>query len=116
VPEVKDLEPAPALVPAPVEPKTAAAPPNASPPAAAAAATAAPSAHAVPDNAVYAVIDKFQVTGIRSSGSESKVLMNDRVYRVNDIVDRNLGLKLIKVTSDSLTFVDRNGATYTKNF
>ena len=54
--------------------------------------------------------------GIRSSGNESKVLMNDRVYRVNDIVDRNLGVKLTKVAPDSLTFTDANGATYVKYF
>jgi hypothetical protein len=35
---------------------------------------------------------------------------------VNDIVERTLGLKLIKVSSDALTFADPNGATYVKNF
>lgn len=68
------------------------------------------------DERVYAFIDRLQVMGIRSSGSDSKVLMNDRVYRVNDIVERSLGLKLMEVTADSLIFVDPSGATYTKNF
>ncbi|MBW7895314.1 MAG: hypothetical protein H3C27_09395 [Opitutaceae bacterium] len=68
------------------------------------------------DERVYAFIDRLQVMGIRSSGSDSKVLMNDRVYRVNDIVERSLGLKLMEVTSDSLIFIDPSGATYTKNF
>ena len=61
-------------------------------------------------------VDKVRVTGIRSSESGSKVLMNDRVYRLNDIVDRKLGLRLVKIASDSLTFADANGATYVKNF
>lgn len=68
------------------------------------------------DERVYAFIDRLQVMGIRSSGSDSKVLMNDRVYRVNDIVERSLGLKLMEVTPDALIFIDPSGATYTKNF
>lgn len=63
-----------------------------------------------------AFLDRLHVTGIRSSGAESKVLMNDRVYRVNDVVDRALGLKLVKVSPDTLTFEDANGLTYTKTF
>ncbi|HYP18180.1 MAG TPA: hypothetical protein VEQ65_13290, partial [Opitutus sp.] len=69
-----------------------------------------------PDPRVQDFLDAIRVTGIRSSGNESKVLMNERVYRVNDIVDRTLQLKLIKVSADSLTFSDANGVTYTRNF
>jgi len=43
-------------------------------------------------------------------------LMNDRVFRVNDIVERTLGLKLIKVEPELLTFSDGNGMIYTKQF
>jgi len=71
---------------------------------------------AQPDVAIYTFIDQLQIMGVRFSGTNSKVLMNDRVYRVNDIVDRTLGLRLATVTADSLTFVDANGASYTKNF
>jgi hypothetical protein len=42
--------------------------------------------------------------------------MNDRVYRVNDIVERSLGVRLIKVEADNLTFSDANGFTYVKYF
>jgi hypothetical protein len=68
------------------------------------------------DERVHAFIDAIRVSGIRSSGGESRVLMNDRVYRVNDIVERNLGLRLTKVDPDSLTFTDPNGVTYVKYF
>jgi hypothetical protein len=68
------------------------------------------------DPRVLSFVDAIRVTGIRSSGNESKVLMNDRVYRVNDIVDRALALKLVKVESDMLTFTDAKGVVYTKNF
>lgn len=71
---------------------------------------------APPDIEVYNFIDQLQVMGVRFSGADSKILMNDRVYRVNDIIDRTLGLRLTAVTADRLTFVDANGAIYTKNF
>jgi len=77
---------------------------------------AAPSHPAGPDPLVQNFVDAIRVAGVRSSGSESKVLMNDRVYRVNDIVDRTLGVKLVKVAADTLTFTDPNGIAYTKNF
>ncbi|PTX91174.1 hypothetical protein [Opitutus sp. ER46] len=73
-------------------------------------------APARPDERVHQFIDTLRVTGIRSSGAESKVLMNDRVYRVNDIVDRTLNLRLTKVSTDSLTFTDANGIAYVKYF
>jgi hypothetical protein len=68
------------------------------------------------DERVQRFVDEVRVTGIRSSGTESKVLMNDRVFRVNDIVERSLGIRLTRVAPDSLTFTDANGATYVKNF
>jgi len=80
-------------------------------------ASAAPKlAPDAPDPRIQSFVDTVRVTGIRSSGSDSKVLMNDRVYRVNDLVDRALGVKLIRVAPDTLTFADARGVTYTKSF
>ena len=45
-----------------------------------------------------------------------RALMNDRVYRVNEIVERNFGLRLTKVEANSLTFTDASGVVYVKNF
>jgi hypothetical protein len=69
-----------------------------------------------PSKEIQAFVDNVKVMGIRSAGKESKVLMNDRVFRVNDMVDRSLGLKLTEVATDHLVFVDENGFTYTRNF
>lgn len=69
-----------------------------------------------PNERVTAFVEAVRVTGIRSSGAESRVLMNDRVYRVNDIVERTLGLRLVEVGADTLTFSDANGVKYVKNF
>ncbi len=68
------------------------------------------------DERAVAFIETIRVTGIRSFGNESRVLMNDRVYRVNDIVERNIGLKLTAVNADSLVFTDPRGKTYFKKF
>ena len=68
------------------------------------------------DERVHAFVDSIKVAGIRPSGGDSRVLMNDRVFRVNDIVERNLGVRLTKVEADALTFTDVNGAIYVKNF
>jgi hypothetical protein len=97
---------------------------NTSPPATAPAAPAAapvvqsppPLDPTAPDERVAAFVETIRVTGIRSSGAESRVLMNERVYRVNDIVDRTLGVKLIKASAESLTFSDARGVKYEKRF
>lgn len=69
-----------------------------------------------PDERVSAFVESVRVTGIRSSGAESRVLMNERVYRVNDIVERTMNVRLIKAASDSLTFSDPRGVIYVKRF
>lgn len=68
------------------------------------------------DERVSLFVDAIRVAGIRSSGNESRVLMNDRVFRVNDIVERSFGLRLTKVETNSLTFTDAGGAVYIKIF
>ncbi len=80
------------------------------------AKTEPPPPAAKPDERVHQFVESLKVMGIRSSGADSKVLMNDRVYRVNDIVDRGLDVRLTKVSADSLTFTDANGVTYVKYF
>ena len=69
-----------------------------------------------PELQIQLFVDSIRVMGIRSQGGESKVMMNDRVYRVNDIVDRTHALKLVKVEPELLTFTDPNGMVYTKPF
>ena len=92
----------PAAQPPPLESRPAVPPP--------------PAAPVKGDERVHAFVDAIRVTGIRSSGEDSRVLMNDRVYRVTDIVERTLGVRLTKVDPGSLTFTDGNGAIYVKNF
>lgn len=101
--------------PPPVAPPPATPPPVASAPSGSSAAPT-PVAATKHDERISAFVDAIRVAGIRSSGTESRVLMNDRVYRVNEIVDRNFGLRLTKVETNTLTFTDANGVVYVKNF
>jgi hypothetical protein len=79
------------------------------------AASAAPRP-GVPDERVHAYLDALRVTGVRTSGASSRVLLNEKVYRLNETVDRNLALKLTGVETDFLTFTGANGMEYRKNF
>lgn len=83
---------------------------------AAAAPSTAPKTRADRDPRILAYLDSLRVAGIRPAGADSKVLMNDRVYRLNDVVDYPLGLKLTGVEVRQLTFTDERGATYVKDF
>ncbi|HZL45468.1 MAG TPA: hypothetical protein VFC28_04515 [Opitutaceae bacterium] len=62
------------------------------------------------------LLENARVAGVRVAGDDSKVLMNDRVYRVNDVVNVELGLRLTGVGTSALTFVDEDGRVYTKTF
>lgn len=91
--------------------------PNAPAPAAsAAAAPKSPAEAPRPSTRMVNAIEALRVAGIRAAGNDSKVLMNDRVYRIGDTVDYELGIKLTAATASSLTFVDPTGATYTRYF
>jgi hypothetical protein len=71
---------------------------------------------AKPSAQIQTLVDGFRVTGVRVSSTDSKVLMNDRVYRINDTVERTHGLKLVEVNADHLVFVDEHGFRYQRNF
>lgn len=61
-------------------------------------------------------IESIRVMGIRASATDSKVLMNDRVYRVGDTVEHEMGLKIVGITANSLTFEDERGGRFTRTF
>ena len=46
--------------------------------------------------------------------ADSKVMINDKVYRINDVVDRALGLKLSGIQADRLTFTDERGTAWVR--
>jgi hypothetical protein len=126
------LTPAPAVAPAvasPVTPAPVAAAPTVTPAPESAPATvmAAPPAPAVVERRpvpsvptlnpeVVEFLDRLRIAGVRPSATDPKVLMNDRVYRQQDIVNRDLGLRITGITESKLTFVDESGYVYTRPF
>ena len=62
------------------------------------------------------VIEHYKVGGIRMAGADSKVLMNDKVYRINDIVDHELNIRLTNIEAKALTFEDSRGAVHIRTF
>lgn len=69
-----------------------------------------------PNPHAQAFVDAARVIGIRASGTESKVLMNERVYRLNEVVSTTLGLRLVEISTSRLVFEDPNGIRYTRSF
>ena len=65
---------------------------------------------------IIAYVEALRIAGIRPSDTDPRVLMNDRVFRLNDVVDRNLGLRLTAVESQRLVFTDEDGFDYEKRF
>jgi hypothetical protein len=118
-PPVETAEPAPAKnVPesatakaAPAADATASAAPS---PAAARPAPAAPAPS--PDERINSYLDELRVTAVRIQGNDSRVMINERVFRLNDIVDRHLGIRLTKVEANQIIFTDANGVAYVKYF
>jgi hypothetical protein len=91
-------------------------PPVAEPAPAPALALSDPAQASKPDARVHAFLDTLRVTGIRSSETDPRVSMNGRVFRLNDIVDRNLELRIIAIAPEGLTFVGPNGVVYQTQF
>jgi len=93
----------PAATPNPFTPTILPAPPT--PPAAASF-----------DPNIQTIIDAWRIAGIRSSGDDSKVFLNDRIYKINDLVDVARGIRLTRVTPKNLTFTTPDGISYVRKF
>lgn len=126
-PVVETPKPAPTPAPAPVAVVATPAPaiPAPAPTPTPAPAVVAPTPAPVPvvatpsgpvaNPAVHEFLEKLRVAGIRASDTDPKVIMNDRIYRLNDVVDRATQLRLIRVEASSLVFSDATGFVYRKS-
>lgn len=65
---------------------------------------------------VQAFVDRLRVTSIRISDTGNKAILNDRLFRVNDLVEPSLGLRLTDIQPSVLTFTDESGNTYLRHF
>ena len=66
------------------------------------------------ETAAYSVINAMRSSGIRGTGTDSRVLIDGRGYRINSVVDRTLGLRLTAVEADRLLFTDSRGTVFTR--
>ncbi len=69
-----------------------------------------------PNSRSSAIVEGLRISGIRASATDPKVLMNERVYRLNDVIDHSIGLRLKEINANNLVFIDETGATYVRNF
>ena len=75
-----------------------------------------PAKAAEPNPYVIAFLEASRITGVRIAGSQSKVLMNNRVFRKNAIVEPKTKLRITKILKNEIQFVDESGLRYTKQF
>ncbi len=62
-------------------------------------------------------IRNANVTGVRLSGPDSKVVLNNRVYRLKEqVLDLDLHLMIVGIQKSLITFEDEYGSRYTKRF
>lgn len=66
------------------------------------------------DYKIQDLIDEMQVLGYRSAGMNSRLLMNGRVYKINDLVNNEHGLRFIGSDGESLVFETPSGYRYRK--
>ena len=65
---------------------------------------------------IQAFVDRLRVTSIRISDTGNKAILNDRLFRVNDLVEPSLGLRLTEIQPRLLIFTDENGDVYQRHF
>ena len=66
--------------------------------------------------AIQEFLRSARLTGVRGQGAQARVLMNERVYRMNDVVAPDFGLRLSAVRTGLLVFTDAQGRTYEKTY
>ena len=69
-----------------------------------------------PNPAVIAYVDRLEVQGIKLAGAGSKVLFNNRVFRINSIVNYELNIRVSGIKKNEIVFTDHVGISYTKYF
>lgn len=79
-----------------------------------AAEEAAARAAAEPNQEIIDWLSRAQITGVKISTTESKVILNGKSYAVGEFVNYNLGLKVMIIQEERILFVDANGKKYMK--
>jgi len=65
---------------------------------------------------VIAFIESLGVTGVRAAGTDSRIVLNGKVYYPNSYVNLDFLLKVHEIYQNEVVFIDRNGIKYRKGF
>lgn len=115
VPDPDPTPPAPTVdeTPAPTVPQ----PGRRVPPGGAAPTTpTTPESTLVNEVRIYEFLDGLRVTASRPSETDPRVMMEGRLFRVGDVVDRELGLRITAIRPGVLVFGDEAGREFTKHY
>ncbi len=69
-----------------------------------------------PNPLVLDFLEKSRITGVKVSGSRSRLLMNNQVFKLGSVVDPKLSLRVSNILENEVHFVDESGAEYRKQF
>jgi len=61
-------------------------------------------------------VDALRISVVRLTPTDPKVVLNGQVFRINDVVDRSLKVRLLKIEAARLVFGDANGFEYVKAY
>ena len=61
-------------------------------------------------------MDALRISVVRLTPTDPKVVLNGQVFRINDMVDRGLKVRLVKIEASRLTFSDLTGFEYLKTY
>jgi hypothetical protein len=78
-------------------------------------ATAAPAVPAA-NSTIRDLVDTLRISVVRLTPTDPKVVLNGQVFRINDVVDRGLKVRLSKIEAARLVFSDANGFEYIKPY
>jgi hypothetical protein len=62
------------------------------------------------------LVDALRISVVRLTPTDPKVVLNGQVFRINDVVDRSLKVRLVKIEGARLVFSDANGIEYVKAY
>jgi hypothetical protein len=112
-PPARPATPVAPAVAAPAKPALVAAAPRPAP-----APTPVAPVAAAPDQAarIQTFLAEARVAGVRGQNAQARVLLNEKVFRLNDVVEPELALRLSGVRPGLLVFTDARGRTYEKNY
>lgn len=79
-----------------------------------AAQKAAEKAAAKPSQTIIAWIAEAKIAGVKLSNAGNKVLINGRAYRAGEMINYQLGLRVLVIEETRILFIDQNDKKYMK--